>query len=58
MKRSGGLWWLTPCALTGLIAACLFASGCAVSRISNPFKSGDEDCFCLRRQPGPAAGDG
>ena len=43
VKRSGGLWWLTPCALTGLIAAGLFASGCAVSRISNPFKSGDED---------------
>jgi hypothetical protein len=27
----------------GLIAASLFASGCAVSRLSNPFKSGDED---------------
>ena len=43
VKRSGNLWWLTPCALTGLIAAALFASGCAVSRLSNPFKSGDED---------------
>jgi hypothetical protein len=43
VKRSGGLWWLTPCALTGLIAASVFASGCAVSRLSNPFKSGDED---------------
>ena len=43
MKRSGGLWWLTPCALTGLIVASVFASGCAVSRLSNPFKSGDED---------------
>ena len=43
VKRSGGLWWLTPCALTGLIAASVFASGCAVSRLSNPFNSGDED---------------
>jgi hypothetical protein len=43
VKRTGNLRWLAPCALTGLIAAALFASGCAVSRISNPFKSGDED---------------
>ncbi len=43
MKRSGGRRWLTPCALTGLIAAGVLASGCAVSRLSNPFKSGDED---------------
>jgi hypothetical protein len=43
VKRAGDLWWLAPCAFAGLIAIAVFASGCAVSRISNPFKSGDED---------------
>ena len=43
MRRTDALWWLCPCALTGLIAVSLFASGCAVSRLSNPFKSGSED---------------
>jgi hypothetical protein len=43
VKRTDALWWLCPCALTGLIAVSLFASGCAVSRLSNPFKSGSED---------------
>lgn len=43
MKRTGDHWRLTARALAGLIAVAFFASGCAVSRISNPFKSGDED---------------
>lgn len=43
VRRTDALWWLCPCALTGLIAVSLFASGCAVSRLSNPFKSGSED---------------
>jgi hypothetical protein len=43
VRRTDALWWLCPCALTGLIAVSLFVSGCAVSRLSNPFKSGSED---------------
>jgi hypothetical protein len=43
VKRTGDHWRLTARALAGLIAVAFFASGCAVSRISNPFKSGDED---------------
>ena len=37
------LRWQIAFALTGLTAASLFASGCAVSTISNPFRSGKED---------------
>jgi hypothetical protein len=43
VRRTDALWWLCPCALIGLIAVAIFASGCAVSRLSNPFKSGSED---------------
>lgn len=43
MRRTDALWWLFPCALVGLIAVTVFVSGCAVSRFSNPFKSGSED---------------
>jgi hypothetical protein len=37
------LCWQRRFALPGLIAVSLLASGCAVSTISNPFRSGKED---------------
>jgi hypothetical protein len=43
VRRTDTLWWLLPCALMGLIAVPFFISGCAVSKFSNPFRSGDED---------------
>ncbi|HYJ59102.1 MAG TPA: hypothetical protein VEW64_07130 [Methyloceanibacter sp.] len=43
MKRTDTLRWLIAYTLAGLAAAALFASGCAVSTISNPFRSGKED---------------
>ena len=43
MKRTDTLRWQIPYTLAGLAAAALFASGCAVSTISNPFRSGKED---------------
>lgn len=43
MRRTDALWWLCPCALVGLIAVSFTVSGCAVSRLSNPFRSGSED---------------
>ena len=43
MKRTDTLRWQIAYSLAGLAAAALFASGCAVSTISNPFRSGKED---------------
>ncbi len=43
VKRTDTLRWQIAYTLAGLAAAALFASGCAVSTISNPFKSGKED---------------
>jgi hypothetical protein len=43
VKRTDALWWQRPCALLGLVAVSLLAAGCAVSTISNPFRSGKED---------------
>lgn len=43
MRRTDALWWLCPCALVGLIAAAFLVSGCAVSRLASPFRSGSED---------------
>jgi hypothetical protein len=43
VKRSDALCWQRQFALAGLIAVSLLASGCAVSSISNPFRSGKED---------------
>lgn len=44
MKRNGApRWRITVALLGGLIATSLFAAGCAVSTISNPFRSGKED---------------
>jgi len=43
VKRTDALWWQRPCALQGLIAVSLLISGCAVSTISNPYRSGKED---------------
>jgi hypothetical protein len=43
VKRTDTLRWQIPYTLAGLAAAALFASGCAVSTISNPFRSGKED---------------
>ena len=42
LKRTDALWWLGACALVGLIASA-FVSGCAVSKLANPFRSGSED---------------
>ena len=43
MKCTDALWWLCLCALVGLIAVPVFVSGCAVSKLANPFRSGSED---------------
>jgi hypothetical protein len=43
VRRTDALCWLCPCALVGLIAVPLFVSGCAVSKLANPFRSGSED---------------
>jgi hypothetical protein len=43
VKRTDTLRWQIAFSLAGLAAAALFASGCAVSTISNPFRSGKED---------------
>jgi len=43
VKRTDTLRWQIAYSLAGLAAAALFASGCAVSTISNPFRSGKED---------------
>ncbi len=43
LKRAGEVWRLRPSALIGLTAVSIFASGCAVSTLSNPFRSGSED---------------
>jgi hypothetical protein len=43
LRRTDALCWLCRCALLGLIAVPFVVSGCAVSRLSNPFRSGDED---------------
>lgn len=51
MRRTNALWWLFPCALVGLIAVTVFVSGCAVSRFSNPFKSGSEDASASAVNP-------
>lgn len=43
VKRTDGICRPGPGALIGLIALALLASGCAVSTLSNPFRSGKED---------------
>jgi len=43
VRRTDALWWLCPCALMGLIAVPVLVSGCAVSKLANPFRSGSED---------------
>jgi hypothetical protein len=43
LRRSDVLWWLRPCCLAGLLAVPVVVSGCAVSKLSNPFRSGSED---------------
>jgi hypothetical protein len=43
VKRTDALWWPYRCAPVGLVAASLLVSGCAVSKFSNPFRSGSED---------------
>jgi hypothetical protein len=43
VKRTDTVRWQIAYSLAGLAAAALFASGCAVSTISNPFRSGKED---------------
>ena len=43
MRRTDALWWPYRCAPVGLIAVSLLVSGCAVSKFSNPFRSGSED---------------
>jgi hypothetical protein len=43
VKRTDALSWLCPCALFGLVAIPFLVSGCAVSKLSNPFRSGSED---------------
>jgi hypothetical protein len=43
VRRTDALWWPCRCAPVGLIAVSLLVSGCAVSKFSNPFRSGSED---------------
>jgi hypothetical protein len=43
VRRSKTLRWWFPTAVLGLSAASFCLSGCAVSTISNPFRSGKED---------------
>jgi len=43
VRRTDALWWPYRCAPIGLIAVSLLVSGCAVSKFSNPFRSGSED---------------
>jgi len=43
VRRTEALGWQVIAALIGLVAAAPFVSGCAVSTLSNPFRSGNED---------------
>lgn len=44
MKRTDALCWRNgTCALAGLVVVFFLVSGCAVTTLSNPFKSGNED---------------
>jgi hypothetical protein len=43
VRRTDTLWWLPRCALIALVVASVLVSGCAVSKLSNPFRSGSED---------------
>jgi hypothetical protein len=43
VKRSNAVKSLLRYAFLGVIAGSLFASGCAVTTLSNPFKTGSED---------------
>jgi hypothetical protein len=43
LRRSDALWWVRPGCLAGLLAVPVVVSGCAVSKFSNPFRSGSED---------------
>ena len=42
MRRSSALWLLPICRAGSLLSAALLLSACAVSSLSNPFKSGDQ----------------
>ncbi len=43
LRRFRAVWWLRSWPLAGLLVAPLFLSGCAVSKISNPFSAGSPD---------------
>ena len=43
VKRTDAVRWQVLAPLAGLIAASIFLAGCAVSTLSNPFRSGKED---------------
>jgi hypothetical protein len=43
LRRTEALWLLRPCCLLGLLAVPFLLSACAVSKLSNPFRSGSED---------------
>jgi hypothetical protein len=43
VRRIDAVWWLYRCAPLGLVAVAVVASGCAVSRLSSPFGTGDAD---------------
>ncbi len=43
LKRSGALWLLALCRGTGLVLLPLLVSACAISSISNPFRSSEAE---------------
>src|SRR5581483_11038528 len=43
LRRFNAVWWLRTWPLAGLLAAPFCLSGCAVSKISNPFSAGSPD---------------
>ncbi len=43
LRRFNGVWWLRRWRLAGLLVAPFVLSGCAVSKISNPFSAGSPD---------------
>jgi len=55
LKRSCALWLLALCRGASALAVSLLLAGCAISSISNPFKSGDDPGAPLPPAPGVAA---
>lgn len=43
VKRNGAVRWQVLAPAMGLLAASVLVAGCAVSTLSNPFRSGNED---------------